>query len=245
MSNSRPAYVPRIRVNHALEEKLSAAIQKSWLSRARKWAGFQSREGEHHGWYGVKVLGAGTFGVCGLFAYWGSSPTTPRYLVVKQGQNLRSESNCLRRLGHYSPQHVVKLYKAALQSGEGGSGTTDADGFDPYFDKDQPLSQTIDRIYLEYCPGGELPGFGSYPVDDRICRAPEEHLWRLLHCMAKGLLMMITGSEDPLEPRWNASSGETAYGPIIHFDIKPENCTTGPLSHPSPANPLRSFDRRL
>jgi hypothetical protein len=36
------------------------------------------------------------------------------------------------------------------------------------------------------------------------CAIPEEHLWRIMHCLAKGFLVLAQGSEDPqkLNPDW-------------------------------------------
>jgi hypothetical protein len=35
------------------------------------------------------------------------------------------------------------------------------------------------------------------------CAIPEEHLWRIMHCLARGFLVLATGTEDPKKPDIN------------------------------------------
>jgi hypothetical protein len=53
----------------------------------------------------------------------------------------------------------------------------------------------------------------AYAPDSPI---PETVVWRVFECLAKGLLMLEKGVEDPTETPWEMD-------PIGHFDIKPEN----------------------
>jgi hypothetical protein len=45
---------------------------------------------------------------------------------------------------------------------------------------------------------------------------PETIVWRVFECLAKGLLMLEKGIEDPTKAPWKLD-------PIGHFDIKPDN----------------------
>jgi len=37
-------------------------------------------------------------------------------------------------------------------------------------------------------------------ADMVTCVIPEEHLWRIMHCLARGFLILATGSEDLKTP---------------------------------------------
>jgi hypothetical protein len=128
-----------------------------WLERSVSWKGILGA------WQGVKVLGQGGYGLCGLFKYVGSDQSRPRYIVVKQSgkpdRNLQNESRLLAQCRASGTPHVVKLYKSYHQ--EGGTGTSAK--FDPFPYTNRPilgdvyaLAKEVSRIYLEYCPRGDM-----------------------------------------------------------------------------------------
>ena len=103
----------------------------------------------------------------------------------------------------------MKLYKGAHL--EGGSGTSAADPLPFLPDGTYSGNRPVARMYLEYCEKGEMAKkFERYPY-----RRQEEHVWRVLDCMAKALEVLEHGTEDPAVESWDT--------PIAHFDIKPPN----------------------
>jgi hypothetical protein len=53
---------------------------------------------------------------------------------------------------------------------------------------------------------------------------PEEHVWRILLCIFKALLLLEQGHEDPAEKGKDVPTLVEPWGqPIAHFDIKPDN----------------------
>lgn len=57
------------------------------------------------------------------------------------------------------------------------------------------VGQQVERIYMEYCEGGDLmTHFENLMVDN--VPVPEEYLWRLLECMSSACLMMENGTLD-------------------------------------------------
>lgn len=60
----------------------------------------------------------------------------------------------------------------------------------------------------------------KYRADDPF---PEGPMWRIFECLALGLLIIETGSEDLDGPGWDKE--------IVHCDIKPQNST---LADPIP-----------
>lgn len=93
---------------------------------------------------------------------------------------------------------MVRLYKKAA-SGT-GSGTSEAGSFDP--------AGTVYRMYMEFCDAGDLNNYRESKLDaangEPRSMVPEEHFWRMLHCLARGLLVMEQGSEDPMIPKPSA-----------------------------------------
>lgn len=221
---------------------LSIRRQLAWLRRAPTWRGFPRK------YKGVKILGAGTYGICGLFEYRGNDQQRgdrPTEMVIKQSRardHLWAESTFLRKFTHLGSEHIVKLYKDVVR--EGGTGTTDNSGFDPYPFHVQGgwiPNREIERMYMEYCPGGDLSGIlrSDWFRNSNTARRklPEEYIWRVLDCLSSAMIMMSRGSEDPTVGVWNEE-------PVAHFDLKPQNGRTrifqGCYNH-EPVNQSRQF----
>lgn len=120
-----------------------------WLERSLGWRGIAGA------WKPVKVLGAGSYGLCGLFKYVGNGGNFPAYIVVKQSggpdKDLRTESRLMKQLGVSRSPHIIKLYKSYHEA----AGTGTSDQFDP-------------------SPYNNVPNGGSLTLRTGRCRA---YIW--------------------------------------------------------------------
>jgi hypothetical protein len=134
------------------------ARKDAWVARSKSWKGFEGV------WKGIKVLGTGAYGICGLFERIDGDATRPKNIVVKQvGNNekddLRQESRLLRQVGKAGSIHFVKLLKEYYE--EGGTGTRKEWDNSPYIKAEDDMETyekelEVARIYLDYCEGGDL-----------------------------------------------------------------------------------------
>ena len=197
--------------------------QRAWLERSRGWA-----LGFGNSWRPRGVLGAGTFGIIGLWDYIGQDNAMPRSLAVKQSfgsqsdaNSLRWESKLLSEIRSTGTNHVVKIYKAFHQ--DGGTGTSEDRDPLPYDSQGNYSGRmNVSRIYLEYCENGTL----DKAIADHARQAPdgwiaEELIWRILDCLARALMVLERGSEEL------ATRGGLEWDKICHFDIKPGNILVG------------------
>lgn len=107
--------------------------------------------------------------------------------------------------------HVVKLYKGYHLNPGVGTHRLDPSPFDAFGVNNQELH--VSRLYMEYYAGGDLDAITEHlPIGQRW---QEEEIWRLFECLARGLLILENGSEDPAAAPWTRK--------IAHFDIKPQN----------------------
>jgi len=174
------------------------------------------------GWIGTKLLGKGGFGVAGLFEYHGPASSAPAItqIVVKMSEaqlplfpdpqvfpkSKIDEGITLRRLAACKSQHIVRIY--------GGNRLGDRFG---------EMGEVV-RIFLEYCPGGDvgrfLSGYGESPLEP----LEEVDVWALFYCMALGVVVMARGTEDLKAEEWD---GVEKFGELVHFDLKPDNVFLG------------------
>ncbi|RDW66852.1 hypothetical protein BP5796_09601 [Coleophoma crateriformis] len=162
-------------------------------------------------WKPLRVLGRGGQGIVGLWEH----KVDKRRIAVKQATytstrpGLQWEANILAMLRHTNSGHIPHM----IGEMEAGVGAGDA-------------GQTFDtgpvhRMKLEYCPGGTLWDWLSQRWDIALYQkgpasVDEKTLWEIFHCLARGVLAIHHGSEDPSAPRWG-------HGEICHFDLKLEN----------------------
>lgn len=142
----------------------------------------------------------GTNGMVGQWDYMGKDATKPRHMAIKQAApadkvDLMVESKMLHLLASTGSEHIVRLYKAAHASP--GTGTMDEQDPLPFddngvFDEDEQVY----RMYLELADGGDMFRW-MRKLTPPANKPPEEHLWRILLCMAKALHVLEYGSEDP------------------------------------------------
>ncbi|KAE9367894.1 kinase-like protein [Stipitochalara longipes BDJ] len=188
-------------------------LHDKWLASEVNW---KFRIGK--GWKGKKVLGEGGQGIVGHWTYEGEDrdQKTVKDLAVKQalrfgpayswGDGLESEARWLSMLARAKTPHIVKMYKHLFE--EEGQRT---------FSQDWGLVQ---RIYLEFCPGGDLSGWLSkYIYNPR--NISEEDLWSIFQCLARGVFAIHHGSEDPSSERYMPNNE------LVHFDLKPQNILIG------------------
>lgn len=110
---------------------------------------------------------------------------------------------------------------------------------DPWGDPNLPRphphlpGNDVGRMYIEYCPGGDLEQMHEKNPPGR--QWAEEEIWRLLECLARGAVVMDSGTENLQIPAniWAQPVFPPGYDPaeidprrpICHFDLKPANST--------------------
>jgi hypothetical protein len=124
-----------------------------WLVSEAKW---KNRVGK--GWVAKRVLGMGGYGIVGHWEYKGPDRDSKplKDVVVKQGtpwrpgghrsKGLEAETNFLQTFLTSKTQHIVRIYRRMYM--DIGSGAVRPD----------PTAE-VHRIFLEFCPGGDLADF--------------------------------------------------------------------------------------
>ncbi|KAL2064718.1 hypothetical protein VTL71DRAFT_3856 [Oculimacula yallundae] len=184
-----------------------------WMASEKNW---RHRVGK--GWVPKKLLGKGTFGVVGHWTYVGPDRESKslKDLAVKQstkmklllrGYGLEVEAWALLHLGRAKSQHVLKMYRHLYE--EEGQRTNSFD------------VGLVHRIFLEYCPNGDLGDWLRDRLDNNTS-VPESEMWAIFHCLVRACLVMDTGSEtvDSPAPGWPRQQ-------MVHFDLKLENVLIG------------------
>ncbi|KUJ19058.1 kinase-like protein [Mollisia scopiformis] len=192
--------------------KSEAYTGKAWMASESKW---KNRVGK--GWKPVRVLGRGGQGVVGYWTYEGPDrdKKTLKDVAVKQavkagptyrwGDGLEKESQLLHLLQKANTPHIVRMYRQLYE--EVGQQT---DEFD---------HGIVHRIFLEYCPGGDLHDWlGKWMNQNKPI--PEYELWCVFQCLARACMVLDRGSEDLARQAWVGTE-------IVHFDLKLENVLVG------------------
>ena len=184
-----------------------------------KWLGSESRWKDRvgKGWVANKVLGQGGYGIVGHWEYKGPDRDSKplKDVVVKQAttwrlggrksEGLDEEADFLQTFLTSRTQHIVRIYRRIYK--DIGAGTV----------KPDPTHE-VHRIFLEFCPGGDLANFFNKKKRDAQLPLSEIELWMIFHCLARALLVIHSGSENSgkNQPRWSRKE-------ICHFDLKPQN----------------------
>ncbi|KAL3422613.1 hypothetical protein PVAG01_06769 [Phlyctema vagabunda] len=203
--------------------------QKEWQNKSDQW------ERQWPEWRPVRFLGRGGTGTVGLWE--GIYEGVKRNVVVKQigygdidalgferGKRVRTpildrrsaetESTIMETSQRNNgTDHIVKIYeKAHLTQGTGTHRTADPKN------KKTPVI----RMFMEYCDQGDLFRFLEENADENSPIYAESSIWAVWECLARALVVLEHGCEDPdthiPDPNWR---------PIAHFDIKPENIFRG------------------
>jgi hypothetical protein len=122
--------------------------QKLWLQTDQRW---QNKVGKN--WVAKKVLGRGGQGIVGWWTYQGPDRAnrTMNDIAVKQAvhksargffDGLKSEAHFYSLFTESNSPHIVRMYRRLYK--EPGHQTMDFD------------EGIIHRIFLEFCPGGDL-----------------------------------------------------------------------------------------
>lgn len=154
--------------------------------------------GSSNDWIGKRPLGEGGFGLAGLWERLGEDGTPVDQLCVKQIGRDRS--------GDWDPaipQEVKIMYHMHETD---CAGAIEIRGYKRY------LRESIHRIFMEYCPHGDLRRL--YKRYRRFRQHfPEAFLWEVFHYQIEAAAAMANG---PVNGHWE-------FEEIIHRDIKPGN----------------------
>lgn len=171
------------------------------------------------GWKGTRFLGKGNFGIVGLWEYRGDPARAPpvTQVVVKQstdepmdefheiwgGKSAMDEGRILKLLGKLNSNHIIRQY----------GGNRVGDRF-----LDMGL---VVRIFLEFCPGGDLDQLVAGFEQPQRPVLSEIDLWTIFKCLALGIAVLDRGTENTNGPAWNGNPPDRPE--LCHFDIKPDN----------------------
>ncbi len=75
------------------------------------------------------------------------------------------------------------------------------------------LGNAVVRLYLEFCPGGDLRQITDLKPKDPANSMAEEDVWAIFYCLALGVLVMDHGHEDPSQLGWGEKGTE-----MVHFE---------------------------
>ena len=175
-----------------------------WIATEPTWT---SRIGA--GWEG-KFLAKGGYGVVGAWTYVAPAETAPvvKDVVVKMSsfedfaprERIYDEGNILRTLATAGSRHIVRQF----------GGNRSGDNFGDMLG--------VVKIFLEYCPGGDLMQFlREYHDDERKPPLHEVDVWAIFYCLALAVVVMDRGTENLTAQPWNI------VNELCHFDIKYDN----------------------
>lgn len=89
----------------------------------------------------------------------------------------------------------------------------------------------LHRIFMEFCPRGDLASVWSYYKDDRARYVPEPFIWYCAEALAEAGVIMLQGELE--------NNPVSDWVPIIHRDLKTQNVLLGdPLPYPYAEYPV-------
>lgn len=170
------------------------------------------RHGLGPGFKGKKFLGRGSFGVAGLWTY--NQPLghalrpSITSVVVKMSQielggtdrDGLNEGAIGLILSKFQSPHLVRQF--------GGNRLGDR-----FYEMEDVV-----RIFLEYCPGGDLQQLMPDERNSEGTRLAEVDLWAIFHCLAKGTYALERRTE---RPGVAATVGQDME--LLHHDLKLDN----------------------
>jgi serine/threonine protein kinase len=119
------------------------------------------------------------------------------------GKSAMDEGRILAVLGRLNSTHIIRQY-----------------GGNRLGDKFLEMDHVV-RIFLEFCPGGDLDqlvaGFEQPPLP----LLSELDLWTIFKCLALGIAVLDRGTENVNEPAWGGHPPDRPE--LCHFDIKSDN----------------------
>ncbi|CZS88342.1 uncharacterized protein RAG0_00076 [Rhynchosporium agropyri] len=201
--------------NSGITPDLSAlqARKRAWIESEPLW---KTRLGDS--WRGAKVLGAGSFGVAGLWTRVDTNTFEDgkriKHVVVKQSKAspaavraMRGEAEIMQLFTSVETNHIVKIYRKFIVEPVQGQVDPTVGG----------TGNFVARIFIEYCEGGDMSQFlktlkRKFSAENPI---PEELVWHIFRCLVLGLVAMEHGNELLEGERWKEK--------VLHNDIKPAN----------------------
>lgn len=191
----------------------------NWLNKQLTWRVPLGPE-----WEPVRALGIGSAeSVTGLWTRSKTaggaalSPTDLSHVVVKQVL-ARGEPDALtglqsigtdREFAAYellntvNSKHIVKMYRTMHRDVGGGTANFPADF----------LGVCNERLYLEFCPGGDMQGMFTNMIKGQPLE--EEDVWRIFDDLARACAVLEIGTEDFNAKAWKHE--------IAHLDLKAAN----------------------
>ncbi|KAI9642349.1 hypothetical protein NHQ30_009153 [Ciborinia camelliae] len=195
--------------------------RKLWLQTGQMW-----KEPLYPIYEGFKILSTSPDSLVGQWK--ANTRFGKKYIVVKQRRltglqqaprpNLRDESQFYESMQSRLPpganHHIVKMYRRAVV--DEGKNTLSQD-----------VGQ-VERMILESCETNFSQALR------RRMKLSEREAWESFHCLARSLLIMNHGTEDPTHYR-SDRPGFNAVD-IVHFDLNPRNIYYA--RHPDPLHSL-------
>lgn len=157
----------------------------------------RSYSGLGHEWVGRRPLGAGGFGMAGLWEKHDDDGTVIEQMVIKQ---------IGARKGIWEPEMPVEVKIMRKMQETGCASVVQFIAYKRY------LQDRVHRIYMEYCPHGDLKRLYKRYRKFRLYM-PEPFLWDVFHQLVETAVAMRYG---PADGRWDDYE-------IVHLDIKPAN----------------------
>ncbi|KUJ17529.1 kinase-like protein [Mollisia scopiformis] len=193
-----------------------------WLLSSANW-----KTAPPNGFKGKKILGTGSYGIAGLWSYEGPADQAPpvQHVVVKQcskseysliGTDPYIEGKLLEILSKIQSKHILRMYGSLVRA-IGSDGQEDI------------------RLFLEYCPGGDLSCLlesGHDKIEAPRKALLEIDIWAMFYCLALGVAAIARGTEDENAPAWNSNTE------ITHYDIKVDNIFLGYRDEDHPRYPI-------
>lgn len=199
-----------------------------WLASEPIWT---TRVGK--GWKGTRFLGKGSFGVCGLWEF------QPDYASGAHSDSFELSAfepdikQVVIKMSEYLPDEPSALgLKSGLDEGRFGAllALANSDhilrqfGTNMIGDSFEEIGDVV-KIFLEYCPGGDLDQFLPRNEQEEANPKPllqEPDLWALFYCLALGISVMDRGTETPQGPSPDWWDGTKR---LLHGDLKMDNST--------------------
>lgn len=169
-------------------------LMDDWQNSA--WLGYKGiREELGPGWEGQRILGAGGFGVTAHWKYVGG-PRTKRKGEFALLDDVVVKQTFPGKHGSVYEAGIMKRFKNCEHIAQVVGG--------PFYD--QVMGE--ERMYLEFCSGGDMMHARKKLRGDLVLGAcdvlwNEAVLWSIFACLAKAVMAMHSGSENPKAERWN------------------------------------------
>lgn len=179
-------------VRKPIDKAAVKASQDAWLASEPNWRFRLGDEWHPQRFFstGMSALGLWTRGDAEMLP-----PSQLTHIIVKQTESPPEasgpdEAKCYALLNKVNSEHIIKTYRRVHRDLPQRTKIAGDEG------------RMVERIYLEYCPGGDLRGF----VEGLklLTRAlEEEDIWYIFHCLALSCSVLDRGTEDLEKASWD------------------------------------------